>query len=133
MTSHSIFEVEGRELEVFKAPEKSRAVGAAKVIWSGRHISYVTLAGKMYSSRVSLGAWYIGRRWTVKDIGLIEDAIALGVLSSADAKKLKLLKTEEAAQKERGWAAEYIGDYAKKLGIKFTKAQQKVITKNMRK
>lgn len=96
-------------------------------------MSYVTPAGKMFSSRVSAGSWYIGKRWGLKDIGLIEDAIALGVLPAIDAKKLKLLKTEEAAQKDRGWAAEYIGDYAKTLGIKFTKTQENIIKKNLRK
>jgi hypothetical protein len=132
MTSHSIFEVDGQELEVFKAPEGSRAVGAVKVIWRGRHFSYVTAAGKMFSSRVSAGSWFIGRRWKLNDIGLIEDAIALGLLPKSDIKKLKQLKTEEKVRSERAWASQYIGEYAKTLGIVFTKAQAKIIAKHAR-
>ena len=127
MESHSVYEVDGSELAVFKAPGGARASSATKVICRDGHVSYVTAAGKMFSSRVGAGSWYIGRRWQVRDIALIEDAIALGVLPSKDVKALKALKEGERARADRMWAAQNIVDHAKKIGIKFTKAQEALI------
>lgn len=129
MTSHSVFEVEGQPLEVFKAPGGLRARAAAKIIWRDGHTSYITAKNVMYSTRVSEGSWFVGNRWDIHDIQLIEDAIALGVLPKVSVSKLKKLKEAEQLQRDRHWSAQRIADHAEKLGLKFTPAQAALIAR----
>ncbi len=128
--SHSVYEVEGEELTVYKAHESTKAVAATKIVWSERHVSYLDTKGQMFSSRIGSGSWFVGRRWGLGDIGLIEDAVALGVLSGkVNVEALRKLKEEVAARKSRGWAAYRITDEFKALGIKPTTEQARAIKK----
>ena len=128
--SHSVYMVEGEELTVYKAHESAKPVAADKIVWSGRHVSYLDTKGQMFSSRIGSGSWFIGRRWGLGDIPLIEDAIALGVLTDkVSVKALRKLKEETAARKSRGWAAYRMDSDFKALGIKPTPEQRRTIQK----
>lgn len=125
--SHSVYEVEGESFTVYKASEGLKATPATKIVWNGRSISYLDTKGDMYSSRISSGSWYIGKRWGLKDIGLIEDAVALGVLSGKiNVAKLRKLKEEAARIRSLGWDAGSLISAADKLGIKLSMAQKRV-------
>lgn len=125
--SHSVYEVEGESFTVYKASEGLKATAATKIVWNGRNVSYLNTQGDMCSSRISSGSWYIGKRWGLKDIGLIEDAVALGVLSGKiNVARLRKLKEESARTRSRGWEADSLISSATKLGIKLSTAQRRV-------
>lgn len=125
--SHSVYEVEGESFTVYKASEGVKASAATKIVWNGRSVSYLNTKGEMYSSRISDGSWYVGQRWGLKDIGLIEDAVALGVLSGKiNVARLRKLKEEAARIRSAGWDADSFVSAAKKLGIKLSTAQKRV-------
>lgn len=125
--SRSVYEVEGESFTVYKASEGVKASAATKIVWNGRNVSYLTPQGDMYSSRISGGSWYIGKRWGLKDIGLIEDAVALGVLpGKINVARLRKLKEEAARTRSAGWEAEALISAATKLGVKLSTAQRRV-------
>ena len=118
MTSYTIFSVCGTELLVNKAPDDGRPHLASKIIRSGHGVSYVTPDGVMFSSRVSPGKWYVGKRWTGR-LDIVRDAIALGVLPDKKKAVAALVKAE-GERKERqakGYAAKDAIDGAKRAGV----------------
>jgi hypothetical protein len=68
----------------------------------------------------------------MRDIGLIEDGIALGFLPKIDTKKLRRLEEERERRRAAGWAALHFAENAKKLGITLTKVQIAKVAKATR-
>ena len=122
MTSYSTFVVGSEHFACFKAPEDGKPHLAKKVIYGGHDISYVTDDGKMFSTRVGAGKWYVGKRWGYR-IDIIKDAIALGVVS----KKVNaaLVKAEEMrrARLKIAEAARDVLNSKDAAGLKLTTAQ----------
>lgn len=132
--SHSVFEVDGQEFTVYKAPQNSRKpIRANRIMIRDRHTSYVTVHGKMFSSRIPNGSWYVGERWTIRDINLIEDAIELGVIDPVNIKALNKLKAEEAFRRNSEHAAENLVESAKRLDIALTKDQLRIVNRYLKK
>jgi len=124
VTSYSTFVVGSEHFDCFKAPEDNKPHLAKKIIYNGRHVSYVTDAGKMHSTRVAPGKWFFGARWGSR-MDIVRDAIALGVISKAA--NAALVKAEEAQRARRATAeaARDVLRYAKEAGLSLTVAQSK--------
>lgn len=116
MTSQSTFEVNGASLTVHKASMDRKPKMATKVVYDGRHVSYITADNKMFSTRVNPGRWYMGKRWA-GSLPLIRDAISLGLLPKANTERV--VKIEEARKKlqRARWAAKSILNDAATAGV----------------
>jgi hypothetical protein len=93
MSSHSVFLIGDSELTAYRLTRNGKPLAAKKVIFDDAHVSLVTEKGEMFSTRVSPGNWFCGRRWG-SQLKLVKDAIALGVLPSKGNIK-KIAKLEE--------------------------------------
>jgi len=124
MASYSMFVVGSESFDCHKAPEDGKPHLAKKIVYDGMSVSYVTDAGKMFSTRVPPGKWSFGRRWEGR-INLVRDAIALGVISKKA--NVALVKAEEMrrAKARTAEAARSILDSHTAVGIALTPAQIK--------
>jgi hypothetical protein len=126
MSSYSTFVVGAESFDCYKAPEDGKPHLAKKVIYDGIQVSYVTDAGKMFSTRAPSGRWYFGSRWGGR-INLVRDAIALGVISKGAT--VALVKAEEArrATAKIAEAARDILNSKEAAGLTLTASQVKAL------
>lgn len=132
MGSYSAFEVAGARLEVHKAPEDGKPHLAAKVIFSDRHLSYVTADGRMFSTRVNTGKWWYGKRWGGR-LGLIRDAIALGMVpKKAAAERVAKMMEERIRRDEMRSAAREVLAGVATTGIHLLDRQRRELKRLLR-
>lgn len=124
MTSFSTFDVGGHVFDVHKAPEDGKPHFAAKVVFGNGHISYVTAEGKMFSTMVGSGKWFIGKSWGGR-LRLIQAAIALGVIpKKAAAARIVQIEARRRARRERANAAREILTNHERAGLPLNKRQR---------
>lgn len=127
MSSHSVFIVGDAELTAYRFTRNGKPLSAKKIIVGENHVSFVTDKGELFSTRVSPGNWFCGRRWG-SQLGLIKDAIALGVLpKKGNVEKLAALEEQRRKRVRAGDNAKWAVQYMANAGVALTVAQKRAL------
>lgn len=128
-----VLEVGGHEVTVHSAPADGRAHEVDKMVRTGDNLTYVTKFGKLCSTRVGPGHWYVGRRWTTGKLDLVRDLIALGAVNGKkEVARIVAAEKSRQVRRHKASAAADVLSQADVAGIKLTDVQTMLLKRAVR-
>lgn len=123
------YDVAGTELTVHGMRVDGKPKLGAKFIYGDCHMSYVDANGKMFSTLIQRGSWFVGKRWAFgRHLRVINDAVALGAIpKKAAVARIAKIEAERSKKRDQAYAANDVLSSMERAGVPLTPAQVRAL------